>query len=242
MNTAQLLGEPRQGALRSALGGMLTAFYRVTGVANYDRLHLEQVGDTPILILPSVFNPRVLRSGAFFAETIAAGRLGEHGQVLDLGTGSGVCAVFAARHARRVIAVDINREAVRCAGINAAINGLSERIECRHGDLFAPLAGERFDTIFFNPPFYTGAPANDRDAAWRSLDVANRFAAALDAHLAPRGRAYLLLSTSGDACPRFLEELAHAGFALSVHAVRQFINERVTIVEATRVETRRAGE
>jgi methylase of polypeptide subunit release factors len=241
VNAAQLLGEPRQGVLRSTLGRALTAFYRLSGRANYDRLHLEHVRDTPILILPSVFNPRVLRSGAFFAETIAAGRLGEHGQVLDLGTGSGVCAVFAARHARRVVAVDINRAAVRCAGINAAINGLSEVVECRHGDLFAPIAGERFDTIFFNPPFYVGAPASDRDAAWRSLDVANRFAAGLDAHLAPGGRAYLLLSTFGDACPRFLEELASAGFALSVHAVRRFINERVTIVVATRVEKRPAG-
>jgi HemK-related putative methylase len=217
-------------------------FNRVTGRARYDRLHLERVRETPILILPTVFNPRVLRSGAFFAETIAERRLGENGNVLDLGTGSGVCAVFAARHARRVVAVDINRAAVRCAGINATINGVAERVECRHGDLFAPVAGERFDAIFFNPPFYLGAPANERDAAWRSPDIASRFAAGLDAHLAPRGRVYLLLSTFGDACPRFLEELASAGFALSVHAVRRYINERSTIVEVSRVETYSAGD
>ena len=59
------------------------------------------------MILPSVFNPRVLRTGAFFAEVIAAHRLGERCDVLDLGTGSGVCAVFAARHAHRVVAVDL---------------------------------------------------------------------------------------------------------------------------------------
>ena len=153
--------------------------------------------------------------------------------MLDLGTGSGVCAVFAARHARRVVAVDINRAAVRCAAINAALNGLEQRIECRHGDLFAPLAGERFDAIFFNPPFSVGAPASERDAAWRSLDVASRFAAGLDAHLAPRGRAYLLLSTFGDACARFRRGArARQGYRLSVYAVRRFINERVTILEA----------
>jgi HemK-related putative methylase len=235
MNATRLLGDPHQGALRTVLGRALTAFYRMTGRVNYDRLHFERVRNTPILILPSVFNPRVLRSGAFFAETIADQRLGEGGDVLDLGTGSGICAVFAARHARSVIAVDINRAAVGCAGINAALNGLRERVECRHGDLFAPLDGERFNTIFFNPPFYLGAPASDRDAAWRGVDVAQRFAAGLDAHLAPRGRAFLLLSTFGDACPRFVEELERAGFALSVFAVRRYINERVTIVEATRL-------
>ena len=233
----ELLGDPRQGRLRSALGRAFTAFNQLTGRAQYDRERLERVHGTALRILPSVFNPRVLRTGAFFAEVIAQHRLGEHGAVLDLGTGSGVCAVFAARHARHVVAVDINRAAVRCAGINAALHGLEARIECRHGDLFAPLADERFDVVFFNPPFLVGAPASERDCAWRSLDVAGRFASGLDAHLAPRGRAYLLLSTFGDACARFVEELAARGYGLSVFAVRRFINERVTVLEV-----RRAGE
>lgn len=231
----QLLGDPRQGLVRGLLGRVLTTFNRLTGRARYDRERLERVHGTPLVILPSVFNPRILRTGACFAGVIARHRLGEHRTVLDLGTGSGVCAVFAARHARRVLAVDINRVAVRCAGINAALNGVA--VECRHGDLFAPLAGERFDTVFFNPPFLVGAPASERDCAWRSLDVAGRFARGLDAHLAPGGRVYLLLSTFGDACARFVEELAAQGYAMSVFATRRYINERVTVIEA-----RRAGE
>jgi methylase of polypeptide subunit release factors len=234
----RLLGDPRQGPIRSALGRALTTFNRVTGRARYDRERLERVHGTSLMILPSVFNPRVLRTGAFFAEVIAAHRLGAGGDVLDLGTGSGICAVFAARHARRVVAVDINRTAVQCATHNAAFNGLAARIECRHGDLFAPVAGERFDAVFFNPPYIVGAPASERDAAWRSLDGASRFAAGLDSHLAPNGRAYLLLSTWGDACAGYVEELARQGFALSVHSVRRFVNERVTLVEAARPEAR----
>jgi hypothetical protein len=50
-------------------------------------------------------------------------------------------------------------------------------------------------------------------------------------------RAYLLLSTFGDACARFVEELAARGYGLSVFAVRRYINERVTVLEV-----RRAGE
>lgn len=233
----ELLGDPRQGLVRGALGWAFTRFNRLTGRAHYDRERLERVQGTPLVILPSVFNPRVLRTGAFFADVITRRRLGEHGNVLDLGTGSGVCAVFAARHARRVVAVDINRAAVRCAAINAALNGLEARIECRHGDLFAPVADERFDAVFFNPPFLVGAPASERDCAWRSLDVASRFALGLDAHLAPGGRAYLLLSTFGDACARFVDEVAAQGYSLSVLAIRRYINERVTVIEV-----RRAGE
>jgi HemK-related putative methylase len=220
--------------LRSVLGRVVVLYNRVTGRARYDSRRRELVLGTPLIILPSVFNPRVLRTGAFFAETIASRRLGADGDVLDLGTGSGVCAVFAARHARRVVAVDINPAAVRCATFNVAQNGLAAKVECRHGDVFGPVAGERFDAIFFNPPFLVGAPVSDREAAWRSLDVAARFAAGLDQHLAPGGRAYLLLSTFGDACARFVDELARRGFALSVCAVRRYVNERVTIVEVSR--------
>ncbi len=61
-------------------------------------------------------------------------------------------------YARRVVAVDINPAAVRCAQINALLNQLEQRIEVRRGDLFAPVAGERFDLVLFNPPFLRGAP------------------------------------------------------------------------------------
>ena len=74
-----------------------------------------------------------------------------------MGTGSGVCAVFAARHAHRVVAVDINPGAVRCAALNALLNHVEARIEVRQGDLFAPVARERFDLVLFNPPFFVGA-------------------------------------------------------------------------------------
>jgi methylase of polypeptide subunit release factors len=226
----QLLGERPQGVLRTMLGAALGFGLRAAG-AHRERERLEHVRGTPILVLPSVFNPRLLRTGAFFADIIAAQRLGNDGDVLDLGTGSGVCAVFAARHARRVVAVDINRAAVRCAAINAQLNKLETRIECLQGDLFASVAGRRFDAIFFNPPFIVGAPVNPRDCAWRATDVAARFADGLQAHLTPDGRAYLLLSTYGDACALFVDELLQRGYSLAVFATRRFVNERATILE-----------
>ena len=224
----RLLGERGQGPLRTGLGRMLSLAWRIAG-ARQERVRLEHVHGTPLVVLPSVFNPRLLRTGAFFASVIAQRRLGAGGDVLDLGTGTGVCAVFAARHARRVVAVDINRTAVRCAALNAGLN--QQAVDCRHGDLFAAVDGQRFDTIFFNPPFVVGTPANARDFAWRSPDVAARFAAGLAAHLAPGGCAYLLLSTFGDACALFVEELAARDYRLSVLATRRYINERVTILD-----------
>src|SRR5262249_13844026 len=147
-------------------------------------------------------------------------------EVLDMGTGSGVCAIIAARSARRVVAVDLNPAAVRCARINALLNQAEERIELRHGDLFEPLHGQRFDLVLFNPPFLRGAPRDERDRAWRSSDVPERFAAGLRAHLKPGGAALVLLSTFGDSS-MFMQAFHAEGLAVSVAAERNFVNERL---------------
>jgi len=71
---------------------------------------------------------------------------------LDLGTGCGIQALHASRHARRVVATDISERALELAALNAALNGVTN-IEFRLGSLFEPVAGERFDHIISNPPF-----------------------------------------------------------------------------------------
>jgi release factor glutamine methyltransferase len=214
--------------LASLIGRALALSYRLTGKDRYDDFRLERVHGVPILVIPSVFNPKVPRTGAFLAAQLDARQVPADAEVLDIGTGSGVCAIFAARHARRVVAADINPAAVRCADINAHLNNLEHRIQVRHGDLFAPVAGERFDLIIFNPPFLRGVPRNDRDRAWRSPDVAERFAAGLRAHLKPRGAALVVLSTFGNA-QVFLEQVRQQGFAISVLAERRFVNERLAV-------------
>src|SRR5436305_6894863 len=79
-------------------------------------------------------------------------------RALDVGTGSGVQALLAARHATRVVATDINPRALAFTEVNAALNGFTN-VEVRHGSLFEAVAGERFDLITCNPP-YVVSPEN----------------------------------------------------------------------------------
>jgi HemK-related putative methylase len=229
-----LLADDRPGRLRLLAGRLLSVAYAVAGMRRYDDFRLERVLDMPIMVIPGVANPKILRTGAFFASQIDARLIGGGTRVLDMGTGSGICALFAARHARRVVAVDISAAAVRCTKLNGILNHLESRLDIRQGDLFGPVAGERFDLALFNPPFYLGVPKDDRDAAWRSNDVAQRFAAGLGDHLAPAGVALVLLSSFGDACALFESELRANGFQLDAFARRRFINETLTILRATR--------
>ncbi|MDP9012468.1 MAG: methyltransferase [Pseudomonadota bacterium] len=218
----------RVSLLARLLGKWISLGHRLLGRGRYDDYRIERVFGVPFVVTPSVFNPKLLRTGEFFASQIDSTLVQHDWEILDMGTGSGVCAVFAAKHARRVVAVDINAAAVRCAGINALLNNLENKIDTRHGDLFAAAPGERFDLVLFNPPFYRGTPRDDRDRAWRSSDVAERFAAGLYAHLKPGGFALVLLSTFGDA-RFFLEEFGKQGFEITMLARRRFVNERVAI-------------
>lgn len=70
---------------------------------------------------------------------------------LDIGTGTGIQAMLAARHSGKVVATDINARAVNVATFNAWLNGFD--IDCRVGDMFNPVKNETFDLIISCPPF-----------------------------------------------------------------------------------------
>jgi release factor glutamine methyltransferase len=202
----------------------------------YGRLVLEDVDGLPILVLPQVFNPKLLRSGEFLVRELhrrprlfASAR-----RVLDLGTGSGVGAVAAARAGCAVVAVDINPAAVRCTRINVLLNDVEARVSIQQGDLFAPVIGDRFDLVLFNPPYYRGTPRSALDHAWRATDVIERFAAGLGQHLTPGGQALMVLSSDGEPAA-FLEALTDQGFTPRVLADHEFLNERMWLYAVSEV-------
>lgn len=228
--SVSLIERSRPGRFAAMLGRLLNLGYRVTGHHRYDDFRLERVGGLPILVLPSVANPKLLRTGAFFSSQLDERVIHAGSSVLDLGTGSGICALVASRLAGRVIGTDVNPNAIRCAQINALMSGMNARIEFRCGDLFAPVAGERFDLVLFNPPFLIGKPRDERDAAWRSPDLAERFARGLADHLSSDGVALLMLSSFGDASAGFEGQLAIRGYEVDLFARRRYLNETLSIL------------
>jgi methylase of polypeptide subunit release factors len=72
---------------------------------------------------------------------------------LDLGTGSGILSLGAARYSDVVVATDLNQRAVACTRFNARLNDV-DNIEVLAGDCFTPVADRRFDLILSNPPFF----------------------------------------------------------------------------------------
>jgi release factor glutamine methyltransferase len=202
--------------------------FRLFQRGRHDALVLETVAGLEVLVLPGVFNPKLFWTGELLAEALDERLVPPGAAVLDLGTGSGVGALAAARFAGRVVAVDVNPEAERCARINVLLHRLEERIEIRGGDLFAPVEGERFDVVLFNPPYYAGQPRDALDRAFRAADVPKRFAAGLAAHLRPNGYALVVLSSAGDD-ETFLQALGNAGLAAEPIRRQRRIGEVLTV-------------
>lgn len=202
--------------------------FRLFQQHRHERLVLEWVDGRPLLVLPGVMNPALFRTGPFLARHLRRQPLPAGAAVLDMGTGSGLLAIVAAERAGRVVAVDVNSEAVRCARINALLNKVEGRVTVHQGDLFAPVGGEQFDLILFNPPFFAGEPASPFDWAWRSNSIARRFAEALPAHLAPEGEALVVLSSQGEEAA-FVDALQAAGLNVTVAARTDLTNELLTI-------------
>lgn len=119
---------------------------------------------------------------------------------LEMGTGSGIVAIHAAKLEAKVTAVDANPHAVECARRNAAANGV--RIEVLQSDLFEKVVGV-YDVIAFNPPYLPGAATSTSwlEKAWsggnEGSEVAVRFLDEAWRHLSPGGRIYIILSSVG---------------------------------------------
>jgi len=111
----------------------------------------------PFVIHPGVFSPKYFESSEAFVSMLTFHR---SDRFLDLGTGCGVAAAFAALHgAEHVLATDISKVAIENARENVARLGVAPRVEPRFSDVFRDIsADEKFTTIFWNSP-WVWAPA-----------------------------------------------------------------------------------
>lgn len=146
-------------------------------------------------ISKAVFNPGFFFTSQFMAKnmTISKGDV-----VLDMGTGSGIQAITAGLKASKVIAIDINPEAVTFARKNVTAHNLGNTISVVEGDLFSPLkANTLFNTILFTPPYMEGTPISDLDHALfdRNKKLIARFFEEAGHYLKPDGCIQMLYSS-----------------------------------------------
>ena len=155
-----------------------------------------------LTVRPTVFHPRYFISSECFAEFIGGLDLsGKH--VVDIGTGSGILALAAARAgAENVTATDINPNAALTAAENARANGMDDRVTAVCTNLLSALAPRPlFDVILSSPPKHAGEPRDLADRGWHAGPNYRDIAALFDQsreRLKPGGRLYVMVSSDSD--------------------------------------------
>jgi release factor glutamine methyltransferase len=162
-------------------------------------------------------------------------------KILEIGTGTGIIAIIASKHADEVVAIDINRYAVECARENSKIN--QSNIDVRLGDLFDPVKDEKFDLILFNTPYL---PTDDDEMIGDELEAAwdggkdgrmviNRFIEKLPEHLNSGGRVQLVQSSLSNV-EETTGRLMQLGFDVKITASARFFFEEVVVLTAKLIQ------
>lgn len=166
----------------------------------------------------------------------------EHGMsVLEIGTGSGIVAMYASRLTDNITVTDVNFDACELARKNFQANNI-ENIEILFGNLFEPLENRKFDVILFNTPYLPteeGEVIDDTlnyafDGGLNGRKVIDLFLNELKSHLNDGGIVQMIQSSlSGN--EETLAKLDELGFMAEIKASEHFFFEDITLINAYKV-------
>jgi release factor glutamine methyltransferase len=243
MSYTELLERRRRGEPIQYITGEMEFYglpFRVTPDVLIPRPETELLVERVIHLMP-LFHPKSEKHFSFRIVRTGSGAkkrredvdnlevAGWPPRVLDVGTGSGAIAVSIAHDwpEAEITAIDLSPAALEVARGNAKRLGFDDCIRFLHGDLLAPVAGERFEIVVSNPPY---VPSGDRAtlsvevreyepalalfAGDDGLDVYRKLIPAAFDALTPGG--YLVLEIGYGQSSAITELLARAGFELIV--------------------------
>ncbi len=161
--------------------------------------------------------------------------------VLEIGTGSGIVAMYASRLTDRITVTDINSDACLLAERNFKDNNI-EDIEILFGNLFEPVENRKFDVILFNTPYL---PTEDDeviddtinyafDGGLNGRKVIDIFLYEVGNHLNDGGIVQMIQSSlSGN--QETLDKLDELGFIAEIKASEHFFFEDITLINAYKI-------
>ena len=166
----------------------------------------------------------------------------ESGQsVLEIGTGSGIVAMYASRLTDKITVTDINFDACQLAEKNFKDNCI-ENIEILFGNLFEPVKNRKFDVILFNTPYL---PTEDDeviddtinyafDGGLNGRKVIDMFLNEVGNHLNDGGIVQMIQSSlSGN--QETLDRFDELGFIAEIKASEHFFFEDITLINAYKI-------
>ncbi len=155
---------------------------------------------------------------------------------LDVGTGTGIAAIYMARRGCETFATDITEESVELAYRNARINGVT--LHVTQGDLMEHFRDSSFDIVTFNPPYLPESPSDfGLSLSWagglRGREVIDCFLSDLTRVLRKGGEA-LILHADYNEPHRTLKWGRERGFDVHIVGRRKLAFHELVVLELLR--------
>ena len=161
--------------------------------------------------------------------------------VLEIGTGSGIVAMYASRLSHNITVTDINFDACELARKNFMANNI-EGVEILFGNLFEVVKNRKFDIILFNTPYL---PTENDDVIEDNLNYAfdgglngrkviDLFLNEVKNHLNDGGIVQMIQSSLSD-IEKTLNILDEQGFIAEIAASEHFFFEDIVLINAYKI-------
>ncbi|HEV8272295.1 MAG TPA: methyltransferase [Chitinophagaceae bacterium] len=149
--------------MQKIIGRLANTFYKPLLTKYLSKTRGYRYKDIRLRIPPEVFHPGFFFSTRLLINFIKRLEI-ENKTFLELGAGSGLISIYAAKRKAKVTATDINPVAVENLNINSLQNDVA--IEIILSDMFKNIPKQDFDLVIINPPYYKRNAITFKDYAW----------------------------------------------------------------------------
>jgi release factor glutamine methyltransferase len=150
--------------------------------------------DCFVTVHPDVFPPQLTFSTKILLDFIKNLNL-QNKTFLELGCGSGIISIYAAKKGAFVTATDINKTALQFLEKASIKNNV--QLTIIESDLFDNLHKTSFDYIFINPPYYPKKPNSIKEKAWfcgENFEYFEQLFVQLPQYISLKNEVYMILS------------------------------------------------
>lgn len=184
-----------------------TSFQVISNVDQFIEKSLEHtepyvvtIDGLEIDVHPQVLSPKYSYSSQFIKQNWD---IRPEMKVIDMGTGTGVLAVYAGQQGCTVLALDVNPYAVENTQMNIIRHQLQDKVQVKLSDLFSAVDEKNHvDRIVFNAPFWSRQADESIPLTLALFDenyaIANKFLEQARDFLLPEGRVLLCYSTQDE--------------------------------------------
>jgi release factor glutamine methyltransferase len=183
-----------------------------------------------VKVLPGVFHPGLFISTKVLLNFVNTLKF-EGNSFLELGAGTGIISILAAKKGASVFASDISGKAVQNIELNAAKNNV--QINIFTSDLFKNIPYMQFDYIIINPPYYSRDPGEEEEYAWfcgSNFEYFKSLFNSLSNYIGKDSKVFMILSEVCD-----IQKIKSIGleneFAWKIKMKKQFFGEKNYIFE-----------